>query len=66
MMSQDDERDRDQDNDDGDDDGDNDDVELSSVPPNVGYMKGYEKYSYEEEQRRRHFKTVFLWMMLML
>ena len=45
MMSQDDERDRDQDNDDGDDDGDNDDVELSSVPPDVGYMKGYEKYT---------------------
>ena len=61
MISQDDERDRDQDN----DDGDNDDDELSSVPRDVGYMKGYEKYGYEEEQRRRHFKTVFLCMMLM-
>ena len=45
MISQDDERDRGQDNDDGDDDGDNDDVELSPVPPDVGYMKGYEKYT---------------------
>ena len=62
MISQDDERDRDQDNDDGDND---DDDELSSDPRDVGYMKGYEKYGYEEEQRRRHFKTVFLWMMLM-
>ena len=53
-ICQDDKRDCDQDDDDdddddGDDDGDNDDDELSSVPRDVGYMKGYEKYGYEQE-----------------
>ena len=49
-ICQDDKRDCDQDDDDdGDDDGDHDDDELSSVPRDVGYMKGYEKYGYEQE-----------------
>ena len=60
-ICQDDKRDCDQDDDDDDDDGDggddddgvgdgdDGDDELSSVPRDVGYMKGYEKYGYEQE-----------------
>ena len=42
------------DDDDGVGDGDDGDDELSSVPRDVGYMKGYEKYGYEQEHHQDH------------
>ena len=65
-ICQDDKRDCDQDDDDDDDDGDggddddgvgdgdDGDDELSSVPRDVGYMEGYEKYGYEQEHHQDH------------